>query len=277
MPAISIIIPVFNVVPYIEECLGSIQNQTFKDFECLLINDGSEDESGDICNRYSQEDKHFNVIHKENGGVSSARNAGLDKVTGEYIAFVDADDIIAPDFYAKLHQAINENDADMAESGITKFAKGYALSLARSGECVYEDALEAILEYKIDCCSWNKLFKRSLWGNARYPVDLSMGEDAATVLSVCQRAKRVVYVPDAVYYHRVREGSLMNGTVTLERYHELRRGTEIMRQQFLKQAPEKESKINAMKSMYDLLGIACYLNSSKKGEKGSILYRCFKD
>ena len=102
MPAISVIIPVYNMGPWLRDCLESVLAQTFTSFECILVDDGSTDDSPQICDYYAKKDDRFRVIHKANGGLSSARNAGLDDAAGEYIAFVDSDDVILPDYLTIL-------------------------------------------------------------------------------------------------------------------------------------------------------------------------------
>ena len=112
-PIISIIVPVYNVESYLERCIESILNQSFKEFELILVNDGSTDSCKDICNEYKTKDKRIKVIHKENGGLSSARNAGLDIARGKYIGFVDSDDFINKDMYKTLFNTIQDNNSDM--------------------------------------------------------------------------------------------------------------------------------------------------------------------
>ena len=118
MPAISVIIPVYNMGPWLRDCLESVLAQTFTSFECILVDDGSTDDSPQICDHYAKKDDRFRVIHKANGGLSSARNAGLDDAAGEYIAFVDSDDVILPDYLKILYEALHQNDADMSICGV---------------------------------------------------------------------------------------------------------------------------------------------------------------
>lgn len=118
MPKISVIVPVYNVAPYLKKCVDSIINQTFTDIEIILVDDGSTDESGTICDQYAQKDSRVKVIHKPNGGLSDARNSGLEVCSGEYIGFVDSDDWISPDMYETLiHFAVKE-DLDVAMCGV---------------------------------------------------------------------------------------------------------------------------------------------------------------
>ena len=118
MPKISVIVPVYNVEKYLRKCIESILNQTFREFELILVDDGSTDSSGKICDEYALKDSRIKVIHKENGGASSARNAGLDVAKGEYIGFVDSDDWIEMDMYGELYRLIKENNTDISVCGI---------------------------------------------------------------------------------------------------------------------------------------------------------------
>ncbi|GHV18516.1 glycosyl transferase family 2 [Clostridia bacterium] len=287
MNKISVIVSVYNVAPYIRECLRSIQQQTHQNLEIILVNDGSTDNSGRVCDEFSAMDQRFIVLHKKNGGVSSARNAGLDIASGEYLAFVDPDDYLAHDFYEKLYAALIEYNADLtvsctdliSESGkplLPDSVKG--LFLGESVSFENNDAVQdGILCNRINCLSWNKLFKRELWGDAHYPVELSLGEDMATVVDVCAGAARAVYCADAVYYYRLRDKSLLHGTVTLERFYEDLQGSEIMRRKLLERAPEKEGAVELLKFFYD---VGCYVNyvrstkhTNEPVKKGSLLYR----
>jgi len=288
MDTISIIIPVYNVAPYIQKCLQSIQQQTYRELEIILVDDGSTDNSGQICDEFSALDRRFRVLHKENGGVSSARNAGIDLASGQYIAFVDPDDYLSHGFYENLYNAIIEQNADFAIAGIIAITESGKPTFPESvgtfnvyktllGKSLFynnnNDVLEGILSNYINCLSWNKLFKRELWGKVRYPVALSLGEDLAIIPGICAKANRAIYTPDAVYYYRLREKSLLHGMVTHERLHEDLQGSEIMRQQLLSQAPEMEGKINLLKTNYDFGCCLSFIRSKKNTkEKESALY-----
>ncbi len=133
-PLISIIVPVYNVERYMERCLDAVVKQTYKNLEVILVDDGSEDRSGSICDRYASEDARFKVVHHQNGGLSAARNTGIKKATGEYITFIDPDDSITEDYIEYLYNLINKHEADLAicaieeitESGKThNYGEGY--------------------------------------------------------------------------------------------------------------------------------------------------------
>ena len=129
MPKISIIVPVYNVEKYLEKCVRSILAQTFTDFELILVDDGSPDSSGAMCDQFAEQDQRVKVIHKENGGLSDARNAGIEIATGEYLGFVDSDDYIADDMYELLYTNIVKEDADLSICGIYDVYEGKELSL----------------------------------------------------------------------------------------------------------------------------------------------------
>jgi glycosyltransferase involved in cell wall biosynthesis len=124
MCEISIIVPVYDVEKYLKKCVDSILNQTFKDFELILVDDGSPDNSGAICDQYAEKDSRVRVIHKENGGLSDARNAGIEVARGKYLGFVDSDDFVNEDMYKQLYTSIIENNADLSICGIFDLYEG---------------------------------------------------------------------------------------------------------------------------------------------------------
>lgn len=161
---ISVIVPIYNAEKFLPKCLDSIKNQTYKDLEIILVNDGSSDGSGLICEKYSNGDKRFIVIHKSNGGVSSARNTALKIAKGKYIGFVDPDDWIEPNMFEKLYNLMNDNQVDMSICGYSKETNaGIILSNSIDKEIKKFNQKQAINEI-IDNSSikgylWNKLFK----------------------------------------------------------------------------------------------------------------------
>ncbi|MGL5583222.1 MAG: glycosyltransferase family 2 protein [Cetobacterium sp.] len=163
-PKISIIVPIYNAENYLEKCIDSILNQTFKDFELILVNDGSLDNSGKICDEYAQKDKRIVVIHKTNGGLSSARNIGLDIAKGEYIGFVDSDDWIEPEMYEVLYNSCIQNKSDVSVIGINTCQNGEIIKKIKHLNKVYigEEIIEEITSNKnnnIGWTVWNKLWK----------------------------------------------------------------------------------------------------------------------
>ena len=179
MKLISIIVPVYNVENYLGKCVESILNQTFKDFELILVDDGSSDKSGVMCDQYKEQDKRIKVVHKENGGLSSARNAGLEVAEGEYIGFIDSDDWIMPDMYQFLYDMAIISNADIAQCGFRKVdEEGYEYgedSVSKSFVTKQYTGQEAIKQLygktqdkEINFLTWNKLYRSTLFSNLHF-------------------------------------------------------------------------------------------------------------
>ena len=207
---ISVVIPVFNVENYLTRCLESVVGQTLADLEIILVDDGSTDQSGEICDSYAKKDSRIQVIHKENGGASVARNAALDRCSGAYIGFVDGDDYIEPEYYEKLLQAITESESDIAVAG---FACDNGLRIVRnklssrlldSNHAVYEDYLSAA---EINHMVVNKLYRASLLSDHRFPEKIKRNEDVWFTASILTKVSKAVFVPDCYYTIFFRENS----------------------------------------------------------------------
>lgn len=219
---ISVIIPVYNVEKYIYTCLNSIINQTYKNLEIILVDDGSPDNCPQILEDYAKKDSRIKVIHKKNGGLSSARNAGMKIATGKYIAFVDSDDSLNLNMYKRLHELAIKYDADMTMCQLLRVTMDsennivYPKTNNEEKEEVMSvtEALKAIMvNDNIGSYIVTKLVKRSLFDNIEFP-DGKVYEDVATVYKILDRAKRVVFTSEEMYYYLYgREGSI-TGTFT---------------------------------------------------------------
>ena len=207
---ISVIVPVYGVEPYLRRCLDSIIGQTYRNIEIILVEDGSPDCCGAICDEYAARDERVIVIHKPNGGVSSARNAGLDIAAGDWIAWVDADDWIEEDMLQYLYENTRLCRADMAVCGMRE--AGVRTSPAFCCEKVRilgrEQALREFLENKMppSCCG--KLIRRALWGEIRFS-DVKIGEDLLAMGRLLDRADTSVYLPEIKYNYLTRPGSAL--------------------------------------------------------------------
>lgn len=166
LPLISVIVPIYKIPNYIDRCLKSICEQSYKNLEIILVDDGSPDECPQKCDEWSKNDARIQVIHKSNGGLSDARNAGIKKATGEYISFIDGDDWIEEDFFTVLMHLIKKNDADIAEVGYRYYIEGKAYKKTNlQYECENIDryhAMQSLIENKIPQVVWNKLYKRDI-------------------------------------------------------------------------------------------------------------------
>lgn len=214
-PEISIIVPVYNCEPYIEECLKSISNQAFKDFEALIVNDGSTDNSENIIMDFIKKDDRFKLLTKKNGGQSSARNLGLRCAKGKYIAFLDSDDFIKPEFFEKLHTRAEENKLDIVMSGIEVHNEITGEITADdpyfSLLCFNENFDNKIFDYnscldfifRICVVPWNKLYKRRFLNknNLRFIEGLNF-EDNVFFLEAFLKAQRVEIVQEALVCYR---------------------------------------------------------------------------
>lgn len=216
---ISVIIPVYNVEKYILDCLKSISSQTFKDFEVIIVDDGSTDKSGDICDEYIKEDLRFKVFHKQNGGVSSARNFGLEKIQGDWVYFCDSDDILFDNALETLVQNIDENvDSTMGGYirvneqeeilGENKIYKTFNMSI--------EETLVDFYHPKFNMFNgfiWNRLFKRSIIQqyNLRFREDIYIKEDGLFLVQyLCSCNNGTFYTTKPIYKYIEHSSSAMN-------------------------------------------------------------------
>ena len=214
---VSIIIPVYNVAPYIDEAINSVLNQTHKNLEIILIDDGSTDGSGEVCDTYSKLDERIEVIHQEHKGLSAARNAGLDIMTGDVVAFLDSDDAYHTDYVQSMVSAMSREQADIV---VCKYTAHDTLNIMKldgteevkpsigNGRYSRNDALRALVDGAINISSWNKLYRRELWTNIRYPAG-HVYEEQQTVLSLFELCKTVYVVDRPLYLYRRRPGSII--------------------------------------------------------------------
>lgn len=224
LPLISVIVPVYNVQEYVEACVDSIICQSYANLEIILVDDGSTDQSGEICEILRLKDPRIKVLHQTNRGPSVARNAGIDIMVGKYVAFVDSDDIIHQNTITLLYRNLVDNSADISAISLISFSDVNKLSTISETHPtikIYEPgviATESMLyqEGLIDNSPCGKLFKSSLFEHCRFPKGL-LYEDLATIPYVCLGAKKVVATTMPMYFYRKRESSIL-GSFTLQRY-----------------------------------------------------------
>ena len=216
-PLISVIIPIYNVEPYLKECVDSVIAQSYKNIEIILVDDGSPDRCGEICDEYKKKDERIVVIHKENGGLSSARNAGLDICQGEYISFIDSDDYVSPYFIEILYKGVCFNNADVTTIiGAKQFLVGedYRPQLASSSEeCKIEKldkkiAIEKLCYQTIANGVQYRLYKKEIFKDIRFPVGFVF-EDVATTYKTFIAANRMSIIDADIYAYRVRKDSIV--------------------------------------------------------------------
>jgi glycosyltransferase involved in cell wall biosynthesis len=214
-PPISVIITVYNVKPYINRCIESVISQTYKNLDIILVDDGSTDGSGDLCDQYTEKDRRIRVIHKAYGGVSDARNYGLSAARGELLAFIDSDDWIAPDTFTPLAENIITTSADIVLFGFYRVADpsnpaGFKKELYFDADTILTqtEALNYLVEdIKIKSHLWNKLYKRELFAGIIFPSG-KLYEDVAVMHKVFLKAEKISVLRIFKYYYYYREGSI---------------------------------------------------------------------
>lgn len=213
---ISVVVPVYKVEKYIRECVESILNQTYRNLEIILVDDGSPDKCGQICDEYKKLDSRVKVIHKENGGLSDARNFGLDVVTGEYVSFIDSDDYISPIFYEVLMSVFQESKVDIvALKGGTDFWNEMSVPTLNC-ECkkpsyrklTSKKALELMLYHKAATGAQFKIYRKEMFEGIRFPKGY-LYEDVATTYKTFIKADSVAIVDESLYAYRKRRESII--------------------------------------------------------------------
>lgn len=217
---ISIIIPVYKVEAYLHKCLDSILCQTWKNLEIILVDDGSPDQCGAICDNYAKKDSRIRVLHKRNAGVARARNDGLDLATGEYISFIDSDDWIAENTYEQLYQGLKKYHADCSVgSCVTVIDKNGSLSpkpKEKKDKAICQTASEAIKHVLLSGSAiWNRLFKKEIFHSLRFPLD-RINDDEVTVLHAYAKCKKIVFLPDDTYFYRIRQNSITTSSFSVK-------------------------------------------------------------
>ena len=262
MAEISIIVPVYQVEKYIRQCIESILAQTFTDFELILVDDGSKDNSGKICDEYAEKDKRIRVIHKENDGLSDARNKGLDNASGNYFMFVDGDDYIAPNMAECLYKKISEAKVDIAacnyryifEDGKKDFSTENKAEIINANEIFYNRKNER--NYGFWTVAWNKLYKREKFKSLRFRFG-KYHEDEFWANDIYQMDIKAVTVSESLYYYRQRGNSIM-GNKNIRKCFDIIEAFEERINVYLKEEKYSDQAYKVL--IYSLE----YLNESKK-------------
>lgn len=221
---ISVIVPVYNVEEYLSRCVDSILAQTYPNLEIILVDDGSPDGSGAICDGYASNDSRVRVIHKENGGLSSARNVGIDAAEGEYLSFIDSDDWIHPNTYSHLMALMEKNDAAIACMGnmdVSEKTGEQKLALCpKKEECISGvELVSRMFRWDgIDCAACDKVFRADLFREIRFPLGKTC-EDIAIMYRVVLPAQRVVMCDKPYYYYFHRPGSISYSGISEKTFH----------------------------------------------------------
>ncbi len=228
-PLISVIIPAYNIENYLTECLDSVLAQSYKNYEIIVVDDGSKDGTRDICDIYQKKFDKIKVIRQQNAGLSAARNSGIKKAKGEYLAFVDGDDLVAPNFLVRLWSIIELADADIVECQYATFQETKP-TFSQAGAIFIKTREEAVSnllvgQENVDIVTWNKLYKKVLYNNISFPAG-ELHEDNLTTYKVFAESSSVAVVDDKLYYYREREGSIMAEQKILNRLNQKERASK---------------------------------------------------
>lgn len=269
---VSIIIPVYNVERVLRRCLDSIRVQTYKNIEVLLIDDGSIDKSGSICDSYAKEDNRFKVYHIANGGVSNARNFGLDRFKGEYVTFIDSDDIVSSYLVEKLLSALIENKVTLATCHSLDYIDGEEIHIENINK--YAKTVMNLDEYRFTSntahfVSWGVLYHRSIVEGLRFSLDLYVGEDTFFYAQALKRASRVVDIDIPLYYYILYGNSLCHGNFDNRKY------TEIISWKRVCELFKDYDKL--CESCKAVLALRCFVKILKSWENGNLDNELYQD
>lgn len=272
---ISVVVPVYNVEKYLKKCIDSTINQTYKKLEIILVDDGSTDSSKEICDEYIKQDSRIKVIHKENGGLSSARNAGIDIASGKYIGFIDSDDWIEKSMLEKLINLAEKSDSDIVLCN-------YFMAYDEKNQIQKEDieykeysnyeALNKIYDDKLGVSmiiAWNKLYNIELFNNIRYPAG-KVHEDEFITYKLLFKANRICYLNEKLVYYRQQNKSITNSKFNKKRLDILQAFEE--RANYIKNiVKDKELYKKTLTEYYGVI-IRCYFKykESYEGDKKTL-------
>lgn len=244
---ISIVIPVYNVEKYIEKCINSIKNQTYKNFEAIIVDDGSQDESINIAKKLATGDDRFVFYTKENGGLSSARNFGIEKVTSDYITFIDSDDFITEDYLEYLYSLIKKYNVKLSICSLynyfEKSGKTLALGNGEEGSLTAPEAIEKMCYHDmVDTCAYAKIYHKSLFDNIRFPEG-KLFEDIGTTYKLFLESGNIAYGFNEKYHYVIRENSIVTSGYN-ERKLDLLEMTDNLKKDLLPQFESLSKAIN---------------------------------
>lgn len=215
---ISVVVPIYNVEKYLKSCIDSIINQTYKNLEIILVDDGGTDKCPHICDEYENKDQRIKVIHKENGGLSDARNAGIKQAKGQYISFVDSDDDISPYMYNKLYKNIKQYNADISVCNYVFIYDGNKYNQGKTNQTISmtsEEALDMLYDTnKYGNFAWNKLYKTTLFNDIKFPYGKKY-EDIFVMHELYNKANKLVFLDEGLYNYYSRESSIL-GTESID-------------------------------------------------------------
>ncbi len=280
-PLISVIVPVYNVEQYLDQCLESIVSQTYPRLEILVVDDGSTDGSGDMCDRWAERDSRICVTHQPNGGLSAARNTALDRMSGEHVIMVDSDDVLHPDAAACLLSAMERHQADIVvgdhvivdEKATPQWPDTVATDPDGDRAYSQSEALLAIFyQQGLTHSAWARIYRASLFDGIRYPVG-QLYEDLAVIYPLLKKCDKVVKIPQVVYGYRQRESSIL-GHFSPKRADILNICESLERHTLVEDNQYHSAVRSRLMSAY--FNILLLSNQDKSGDHKQLQDRCWK-
>lgn len=278
---ISVIVPIYKVEKYLNRCIDSIIGQTYTNLEIILVDDGSPDKCPKICDEWAKKDQRIKVIHKKNGGLSDARNAGMKIVTGDYIAFVDSDDWIHVQMYQRMVHLLEKTDADVCECNIKKANKkvdNICFSAKETGQVLTKlECLYGVIEQTVQPVVWNKIYRREIVDNLQFKKGKYNEDEFWTYLAL-DRITKMVQLDEELYYYFYREDSIINETYSLRRLDGLE--ARYKRMNYLKKYPDiygKAKRNLVFDCMYHYQKGLSYLSKSEQYELRQRVEMYFKN
>ena len=257
MYKVSVVVPIYNVEQYVGKCVDSILNQTYKDYELILVDDGSTDESGKIADEYAKLDDRIVAYHKANGGLSDARNYGLDRAGGEYVCFIDSDDWIEDDYLKELVRLMDENQADVAICDYRSNSGDTVICQPDEEDITVESGIEAIDNiwsslYSVYVVAWNKMYRKTVFSDIRYTVGM-IHEDEAICADIYCHASKVIRTNKILYNYRVNNStSIMTSDYSLKRL-DILKAIEIRMDILKKRGLQKYYEKDSFKYLYKII------------------------
>lgn len=271
---ISIIVPIYNVEEFLPKCIETLVNQIYKNIEILLIDDGSTDKSGELSDKYANEYENVTVYHKANGGLSDARNYGIDRAKGKYICFVDSDDYVDKKYCEILYNNLVNTESDISICGFERTGSQEEKNIDYSQEKIttYADSLEMqrnilILENEfntVTTVAWNKLYKKEIWQDIRYPKG-KINEDEFVIQYLLEKCNKIVYTNLNLYYYYQRDNSIIKSNYNKRKLD----GVDAFKErfEFYKNTEKYNSLASTMYVRYMKLIIYHYIQAKKAGLK----------
>lgn len=274
---ISVIIPVYKVEKYLKRCVESVVNQTYKNIEIILVNDGSPDKCGEICDEYARIDSRIKVIHKENGGLSSARNSGLDIASGDYIMFVDSDDWISEVSLEQLNEYI-DMDYDIINFKFS-FVKENSKELIETNnnikdsyECDLITYIDKLFSGELNFFIWNKLYKKNLFDEVRFPEGRNY-EDLATIYKLYFNAKSIIVTDYTLYYYWLGNSNSITSNSTVKNMRDYLLSTKEIYEVNKNYLQINKRDFSNVDTWYKMMIIQLLINYTKSTNKNNALKR----